>query len=135
MKRNKTNKRKGMWGGNAMMPADAMATHDIGNFAATQQQAGSSMGHTPDLSLIQSGGRSRKGRGRRKQRGGMHELQPSEIGGSTGLLSTGGGQQGGYFKNLFKSAMAPFGLKGLNTYSRKGKSRLSKRLRSHRNRR
>ena len=121
-----------------MMPADAMAPHDIGNFAATQQQAGSSMGHAPDLSLIQSGGRSRrKGRGR-KQRGGMSELQPSEIGESTGVLSTGGseGQTGGYFKNLFKSAMAPFGgLKGLNTYSRKGKSRLSKRLRSHRNRR
>ena len=127
-------KKKGMWGGNAMMPAGVSDSYEVGGFAATQQQAGSAVGPAPNLNLIQSGGRSKK----RRQRGGMHALlQPAEIGGSTGLLSTGEApaQHGGYFNSLFKSAIAPFGLKGLTRYSGRGKSRLSKRLRSHRNRR
>jgi hypothetical protein len=61
------------------------------------------------------------------------------------LAQSGGGkkQKGGYFAELLSSAVVPFGLMGLNhyahTYSGKkpymGKSRLSKRIRSHRNRR
>lgn len=152
MKRRKSSKRnRRMYGGSAFMPADAMAPHDIGNFAASQQQAGAIASQAPDLSIIQSGGRSRrKGRGRR-QRGGMHMLNPTDVEGSTGLLSTGaetspaavGDQKGGYFQSLLEAAVVPLGLVGLNKYAHqyvgrtpyKGKSRLSKRLRSHRNRR
>lgn len=136
MKR-RTSKKRGMRGGNAIMPSEISATYDIGNYAASQQQAGASVGAMPNLDLInQSGGKSR-----RRQYGGMHELRPTDIGGSTGMLSTGevAPQQGGYFKELFKSAVAPFGLSGLRGRSVKrpymGKSRLSKRLRSHRQRR
>jgi hypothetical protein len=136
--------RRKMRGGN---PADANGSYEIGGYAASQQNAGSSASAMPDLNIInQAGGMSRK-RKRRRQRGGMSELSPANIGGSTGLLPTAGDsageQKGGYFPSLFKSALAPFGLSGLNKYARSfsgkkvymGKSRLSKRLRSHRNRR
>ena len=107
-------RRRRMRGG---MVADVNAPYDIGNFAASQQQAGSSMAGAPNTEIInQAGGRSkRRGRGRRQRGGSM--LSPSEIGSSTGLLSTGGGvdQKGGYFPQLLKSALAPFGLMGLNT--------------------
>jgi hypothetical protein len=128
-----------MYGG---MVAEVNAPYDIGNFAASQQQAGSSMGPQPDLAVInQAGGRSkRKGRGRRQRGGSM--LSPSDISDSTGLLPTDGGsveQKGGYFPQLLKSALAPFGLMGLNKYSKdnsyRKRSRLSNRLRSHRKRR
>jgi hypothetical protein len=140
MKRSRSYKKRGMRGGSALMPADAMAPHDIGNFAASQQQAGSTMGQAADTSIInQAGGRSRR------QRGGRFELQPTEVAESTGMLSTGPAvqQKGGYFQELLQSAIVPFGLIGLNKYAHaysgktpyKGKSRLSKKLRSRRNRR
>lgn len=144
MKRSRTYKKRGMRGGSALMPADAMAPHDIGNFAATQQQAGSLVGQAPDTSIINQAG----GRGKGRQRGGMFGLQPSEIIGSTGMLPTGAEapavqQKGGYLQELLQSAIVPFGLIGLNKYAHaysgktpyKGKSRLSKKLRSRRNRR
>lgn len=139
-------RRRRMRGGN---PADANGSYEIGGYAASQQNAGSSATTMPDLNIMnQAGGMSRK-RKRRRQRGGMSELSPADIGVSDGLLPTGGSvveggeQKGGYFPSLFKSALAPFGLSGLNKYARSysgkkvymGKSRLSKRLRSHRNRR
>jgi hypothetical protein len=134
----RTPKRR-MYGG---MPADVNAPYDIGNFAVSQQQAGSSMAGSPNTDIItQAGGRSkRRGRGRR-HRGGSGILSPADIGGSTGLLSTGDTpeQKGGYFPKLLKSALAPFGLMGLNKYSKdnsyRKRSRLSNRLRSHRKRR
>ena len=124
------------------MPAGVNDPYDNGNFAVSQQQAGSSMGPQPDLTVMhQAGGRSkRRGRGRR-HRGGSGILSPADIGGSTGLLSTGDTpeQKGGYFPKLLKSALAPFGLMGLNKYSKdnsyRKRSRLSNRLRSHRKRR
>lgn len=137
MPRKQTMKRR-MKGGNTIMPSEISATYDIGNYAASQNQAGASVGAMPNLDLInQAGGKSK----RRRQYGGMHELQPTNIGESTGMLPTGevvAPQKGGYFKELFKSAVAPFRLSGLRGRSVKrpymGKSRLSKRLRRHRQR-
>ncbi len=141
MKKRRSLKRKTMRGGNALMPGDANGSYEIGGFAASQHQAGATSMVAPDLNIIQSGGKLKK----RWQRGGMYELQPTEIGGSTGsiLPPPAPAQTGGNFSTIMKSAMVPLGLFGLNKYAHdysgkkvyKGKSRLSKRLRSHRNRR
>ena len=109
----KTVKRRPMRGGmSSLSPAGINDMH-AGNFAASQQSAGAGAhgGPAPNVSLAQSGGAKK--------------------------------QKGGYFAELLSAAVVPFGLMGLNhyahTYSGKkpymGKSRLSKRLRSHRNKR
>jgi hypothetical protein len=105
-------RRRTMRGGmHALTPAGINDMH-AGNMAATQMSAGAgSTVPTPNVSLAQSGGRKK--------------------------------QNGGYFTELLSAAVVPFGLMGLNhyahTYAGKkpylGKSRLSKRIRSHRNRR
>jgi hypothetical protein len=111
----KTVKRRPMRGGmHALSPAGINDMH-AGNFAASQQSAGASASGAPapNVSLAQSGGKGKKS------------------------------MKGGYFAELLSAAVVPFGLVGLNhyahTYSGKkpymGKSRLSKRIRSHRNKR
>lgn len=139
-----SSKKRGMRGGSALMPSDVSASNDIGNFAASQQNAGALVNAPSNLNLIQSGGKSKRRKG---QKGGrLFELQPTEISGSTGPISGEApveAQKGGYFPELLKSAIVPFGLMGLNKYAHtyygkkpyKGKSRLSKRIRSHRKRR
>lgn len=97
----------------ALSPSGINDMH-VGNFAASQTSAGAGASNAPapNVSLAQSGGKGKK-------------------------------QKGGYFAELLSAAVVPFGLVGLNhyahTYSGKkpylGKSRLSKRLRSHRNKR
>jgi len=107
-------RRRTMRGGmHALSPSGINDMH-AGNFAASQQSAGAGASGiaAPNVSLAQSGGKGRK-------------------------------QNGGYFAELLGAAVVPFGLVGLNhyahTYSGKkpylGKSRLSKRIRSHRNKR
>ena len=106
-------RRRTMRGGmSALAPSDINTMH-VGNFAASQQSAGvGTEVAAPNVSLAQSGGKGKK-------------------------------QNGGYFAELLSAAVVPFGLVGLNhyahTYSGKkpylGKSRLSKRIRSHRNKR
>jgi len=108
----KTVKRRPMRGGmHYLSPAGINDMH-AGNFAASQQSAGvGPQVAAPNVSLAQSGGAKK--------------------------------QKGGYFAELLSAAVVPFGLMGLNhyahTYSGKkpymGKSRLSKRIRSHRNKR
>ena len=108
----KTVRRRPMRGGmHALSPSGINDMH-AGNFAASQHSAGAGAVPTaPNVSLAQSGGAKT--------------------------------QKGGYFAELLSAAVVPFGLMGLNhyahTYSGKkpymGKSRLSKRIRSHRNKR
>ena len=108
----KTVKRRPMRGGmHALSPSGINDMH-VGNFAASQQSAGAGTQlAAPNVSLAQSGGAKK--------------------------------QKGGYFAELLSAAVVPFGLVGLNhyahTYSGKkpylGKSRLSKRIRSHRKKR
>jgi hypothetical protein len=102
-----------------------------GNFAASQASVGGGDGvSTTNVSLAQSGGsRKKMRRKRRGMSGGLVPLSPSELGDTTG------GQTGGYLASIFKAAIAPLGLMGLKKYSqesRRGKSRLSKKLRSRR---
>ena len=111
----KTVKRRPMRGGmHYLSPAGINDMH-AGNYVTTQPPAGATLsGPAPNVSLAQSGG---KGKSKK--------------------------QKGGYFAELLSAAVVPFGLMGLNhyahTYSGKkpylGKSRLSKRIRSHRNKR
>lgn len=105
-------RRRTMKGGMTDLSPAGINDMHVGNFVTTQHAAGTGVeGPTPNLTLAQSGG--------------------------------GKKQKGGYFAELLSSAVVPFGLMGLNhyahTYSGKkpylGKSRLSKRIRSHRNRR
>ena len=104
--------------------SDINAPYNAGNFAQTQQQAGSAIGASPDLTTIQSGGR-RKRRRSSKQHGGLFELNPEPL-----------TQSGGYFPALLKSALAPFGFTNFNGKTAyKGKSRLSRKLSSRRHRR
>jgi hypothetical protein len=84
----------------------------------------------------QSGGKSRKVKGRKGKRsfrvpqqsgpsrlagGNIHiqQLNPAEYGGQVGALSDG--QKGGYITELLERAVVPFGLMALRTYA--GKSR------------
>lgn len=107
--------------------SDLNAPYHAGNFAQSQQQAGSTVSASPDLATIQSGGR-RKRRRSSKQRGGLFELNPEPL--------APAGQSGGYFPALLKSALAPFGLTNFNGKTAyKGKSRLSRKLSSCRHRR
>ena len=108
----KTVKRRPMRGGMSALSPSGINDMHVGNFAASQQSAGvGAQVAAPDVSLAQSGGAKK--------------------------------QKGGYFAELLSAAVVPFGLVGLNhyahTYSGKkpylGKSRLSKRIRSHRNKR
>jgi hypothetical protein len=105
-------RRRIMRGGMSPLSPSGINDMHVGNFAAGQQSAGTGSAlATPDLTLAQSGGAKK--------------------------------QKGGYFAELLGAAVVPFGLVGLNhyahTYSGKkpymGKSRLSKRIRSHRNKR
>ena len=108
----KTLKRQPMRGGmHALSPSGINDMH-VGNFAASQHSAGAGTQlAAPNVSLAQRGGAKK--------------------------------QKGGYFAELLSAAVVPFGLVGLNhyahTYSGKkpylGKSRLSKRIRSHRKKR
>ena len=115
--------------------SDINAPYHAGNFAQSQQQAGSSVGASPDLTTVQSGGR-RKRRRSSKQRGGLFELNPEPLGAPMGGPSPAPAQSGGYFPALLKSALAPFGLTNFNGKTAyKGKSRLSRKLSSRRHRR
>jgi len=129
-------KKRSMRGGGYLMPADASAPYTHGDFAGGQHSPVPIAGSVPNVALAQSGGRSN----RKKHRGGS-ALQPTPLGEDFGTL--GGApatQKGGYMENLFKAALVPFGLMGLNKYAHDhagkrpymGKSRLSKRLRSRR---
>ena len=105
-------RRRTMRGGMSYLSPAGINDMHAGNFAAGQQSVAGGSGTAPDVSLAQSGGARKK-------------------------------QKGGYFAELLSAAVVPFGLVGLNhyahTYSGKkpylGKSRLSKRIRSHRNKR
>lgn len=106
-------RRRTMRGGMSSLMPSGINDFNAGNFAASQQSAGvGTSGPAPNVSLAQSGGKGKK-------------------------------QKGGYFAELLSAAVVPFGLVGLNhyahTYSGKkpymGKSRLSKRIRSHRKKR
>ena len=108
-------RRRTMRGGMSPLTPAGINDFNAGNFAGGQTSAGAGVqGPAPNVSLAQSGGRSKSKK-----------------------------QKGGYFAELLSAAVVPFGLVGLNhyahTYSGKkpylGKSRLSKRIRSHRNRR
>jgi len=86
----------------------------------------------------QTGGKYKK---RRPIRGGLAPLSPFEL---EQAPQTGGNKQkGGYFTELMQAAVVPFGLAGLNYYAHQhsgkrpylGRSRISKQLRSRRNRR
>ena len=116
-----------------------------GNFASSQSSAGGgSMGASTNVSLAQSGGSRRKGRGKRRRMrgGGLMPLNPFELG-SGDAPTTTGGQKGGYLASVLKAALVPFGLMGLNQYAHehsgktahRGKSRLSKKLQSRRHHR
>ena len=87
----------------------------------------------------QSGGKTK----RKHFRGGLVPLTPSVLGEQQPPHMSGGKQKGGYFTELMQSAIVPFGLAGLNYYAHQrtgkkpylGRSRISKQLRSRRNRR
>ena len=105
-------RRRTMRGGMSALSPSGINDMHVGNFAASQQSAGVGAVPATNVSLAQSGGKGKK-------------------------------QNGGYFAEILSAAVVPFGLVGLNhyahTYSGKkpylGKSRLSKRIRSHRNKR
>lgn len=119
--------------------ADVSAPYTHGDFVGGQHSPVPNAGSVPNVALAQSGGRSKK----RQHRGGSFALQPATLGGED-FAPLGGApavpQKGGYMENLFKAALVPFGLMGLNKYAHDhsgkrpymGKSRLSKRLRSRR---
>ena len=105
-------RRRTMKGGMSPLTPAGINDMNVGNFAQNQQSAGTGIqASAPNFSLAQSGGK--------------------------------GKQKGGYFTELLSAAVVPFGLVGLNHYAHAysgkkpymGKSRLSKRIRSHRNRR
>ena len=128
----RSNKMRG--GMSSLMPG-SINDFNHGNFAASQTSVGGGGVVAPtNVSLAQSGG-SRKGRMRRMRgmSGGLVPLSPSELGDANGV------QTGGYLASVFKAALAPLGLMGLKKYthdsSRRGKSRLSKKLRSRRHNR
>ena len=135
-RRRRSNKMRG--GMSSLMPG-SINDFNHGNFSASQASAGGGSSSPTNVSLAQSGGSRRKGRGKRRRlRGGLVPLSPSELSG--GDVQPTSGQKGGYFSSLLKAAIVPFGLMGLNQYAHKhsgktahrGKSRLSKRLQSRR---
>ena len=136
-RKNGNTKKRSMRGGGYLMPADASALYTHGDFAGGQHSPVPIAGSVSNVALAQSGGRSKKYR--KKHRGGAHVLQPATLGEDT-LGGAPATQKGGYMENLFKAALVPFGLMGLNKYAHDhagkrpymGKSRLSKRLRSRR---
>ena len=138
-RRRRSNKMRG--GGMSSLMPGSINDFNHGNFSTSQASAGgsSSIGAPTNVSLAQSGGSRRKGRGkRRRMRGGLVPLSPSELSG--GDVPTTSGQKGGYWSSLLEAAIVPFGLMGLNQYAHehsgktayRGKSRLSKRLQSRR---
>ncbi len=122
-------------GSHALMPG-SINDFNHGNLVQNQSAVGGQIGAMPNVSLAQSGGSRKKRRGSRRMYGGLVPLQPSE------LVEPAPQQKGGYFASVLKSALVPFTLIGLNQYAHTrsgkkpymGKSRLSKRLRSRRNR-
>ncbi len=136
----RSNKMRG--GMSSLMPG-SITDFNHGDFASSQSSAGGSSSAPTNVSLAQSGGSRRKGRGKRRRirGGGLVPLNPLELGG--GDAPTTGGQKGGYFASVLKAAIVPFGLMGLNQYAHehsgktayRGKSRLSKKLQSRRHRR
>ena len=141
--RRQRKQRRHMRGGSSLMPG-SINDFNHGNFASSQSSVSGGSSAPTNVSLAQSGGSRRKagGKRRRMRGGGLMPLNPFELG-SGDAPTTTGGQKGGYFASVLKAALVPFGLMGLNhyahTYSGKkpylGKSRLSKRIRSHRNKR
>jgi hypothetical protein len=119
--------------------ADVSAPYTHGDFVGGQHSPVPNAGSVPNVALAQSGGSKQR---RKKHRGGAHVLQPATLGEDSAPLSGAPAvpQKGGYMENLFKAALVPFGLMGLNKYAHDhsgkrpymGKSRLSKRLRSRR---
>ncbi len=121
------------------MPA-SINDFNHGNFVTNQTSVSGGSTDAPNVSLVQSGGsRKRKRRRMRRMRGGLAPLSPEVL---SGDVPTTSGQKGGYMSSIFKSALVPFGLMGLNQYAHehsgktayRGKSRLSKKLRSRRHR-
>jgi hypothetical protein len=135
-RKNGNTKKRSMRGGGY---ADVSAPYTHGDFVGGQHSPVPNAGSVSNVALAQSGGRAKK----RRHRGGGHVLQPATLGGEDFAPLSGGQpapQKGGYMENLFKAALVPFGLMGLNKYAHDhsgkrpymGKSRLSKRLRSRR---
>jgi hypothetical protein len=134
---------KKMRGGmSSLMPA-SITDFNHGNYAASQASVSGGSSAPTNVSLAQSGGSRRKARGkRRRMRGGLVPLSPSDLLGGD-VPTTGGNQKGGYWSSVLKAALVPIGLLGLNQYAHehsgktasRGKSRLSKRLQSRRHRR
>ena len=142
VKRTQRRSKKMRGGMSSLMPA-SINDFNHGNFASSQASAsGGYMGASTNVSLAQSGGSRRKGRGkRRRMRGGLVALNPLDLDATP--ATTTGGQKGGYFSSVLKAALVPFGLMGLNQYAHehsgktayRGKSRLSKKLQSRRHHR
>jgi hypothetical protein len=136
-RKNGNTKKRHMRGGSYLMPADVSAPYTHGDFAGGQHSPVPNAGSVSNVALAQSGGSKQ-----RRHIGGSSALQPTPLGEE--FASLGGApavpQKGGYMENLFKAALVPFGLMGLNKYAHDhsgkrpymGKSRLSKRLRSRR---
>jgi len=127
-------KSRRMRGGYALMPA-TVSEFNAGNFVESQHAAGTGLsGPAPNVSLAQSGGKSKK----RRMNGGYRGT--STFADNAEQVPS---QKGGYMAELLQAAAVPFGLIGLNkfahTYAKRkpymGKSRLSKKIRSHRKRR
>ena len=135
--------RRRMRGGSGyLMPASVTDSFTHGDYAGGQTSPVSSVGsYQPNVSLAQSGGRSKK-RGRKYRGGSLPPLSPEELAPVQAPAQTGGKHKGGYMAELMQAAIVPFGLVGLNHYARQqsgkrpylGKSRLSKRLSARRRR-
>ena len=132
-RRHSSNKMRG--GMSSLMPS-SINDFNHGNFASSQTSVSGGSSAPTNVSLAQSGGRKRRN-GSKGMRGGLVPLSPTE------LDTTTTGQKGGYFETVLKAALVPFGLMGLNKYAHshygktayRGKSRLSKKLRSRRHHR
>lgn len=157
-------RRRQMRGGLASLMPGSVNEFNHGNFVQNQSSVGGQIGAMPNVALAQSGGSRKKQMGGRKHMyGGLVPLTPEEIAPLAGEQKGGrkrmhgglvplspeeitapqmGEQKGGYFASVLKSALVPFGLMGLNQYAHehygkpayRGKSRLSKKIRSRRNR-
>ena len=132
--------RRRMRGGSGyLMPASVTDSFTHGDYAGSQSSPVSSVSsYQPNVSLAQSGGKSKK-RGKRYRGGSLAPLSPEELA-PPAPAQTGGKHKGGYMAELMQAAIVPFGLFGLNHYAHQqsgkrpylGKSRLSKRLSARR---
>ena len=130
-----------MRGGMSSLMSGSITDFNHGNYAASQSSVSAGSSAPTNVSLAQSGGSRRKagGKKRRMRGGGLMPLSPSDL---LGDVAPTGGQKGGYLSSVLNAALVPFGLMGLNQYAHehsgktvyRGKSRLSKKLKSRRRR-